>query len=414
MNDCIKTLTEKIKNINDKPYYILNACFCMFLVLCGLSTTHTYDYSIHTQSMASISFYPPAFLDLLKNAGYPLWHITDNYIMKLLSCTPAHAAGLSSGFWLVVSFCGVLYFMQKWFGDTVNKYLVCSLCFILFIVGPIWIPWKNHLIIIGCGGPNVWHNATNICGRAVGVFAFFCFMKVLEKMVNSDYSYIPSLKQCIGLSFLFVFSLFAKPSFMQSFAPSFGILLIYHLIKSRGKSIKEFGVFCAVSILPFLYLMRQFLFYFSTSDQTPGIVTQQQSSGIQIYFEDFGAILHSIDCQFLILMFPIIMSVIVAVKGKFDMYNAVVWLMDLISFMAVILLHGAAQGEMGWACYIAYFFNYMVGLRDFIRLYFTDCKWDNQKIKKATFVAACLVLAINLLVGVYYLYKMAIVKVSIF
>ena len=403
-------MIEKIKNISDKPYYLLNTVFCVFLVLCGLFTNHTTDYPVHTDSMAHISFYLPDFFKLITGAGYPLWHITGRLIMLLLSCSPQTAAGLCTGIWLVASYLGVLYFTKGWFHQRVNKYLIALLCFFLFFVGPIWVKWKNPSIILGCGGPNVWHNATNICGRAVGIFAFFFCMKLLDKMISSDYQYIPNWKTGIGLSAVLFFSLFAKPSFIQTFAPAFAVLLIYYLIQSKGKLLKGFGVFCAAAVLPLVYLMRQFLFYFSSSGDNVGIMTEKQGTGIEIYFMGTGMLLKSIDCQFLILMFPMILSGIMWAKGKFDRYNAVVWLMDLFSVVYIQLLHGAAGGEMGWAYYIALFFVYLVGIRDFIYLYFSDCEWKDQRIKKATFAAACTVFSVNLLVGAYYFYKLAYCK----
>ena len=93
-------MIEKIKNISDKPYYLLNTVFCVFLVLCGLFTNHTTDYPVHTDSMAHISFYLPDFFKLITGAGYPLWHITGRLIMLLLSCSPQTAAGLCTGIWL--------------------------------------------------------------------------------------------------------------------------------------------------------------------------------------------------------------------------------------------------------------------------------------------------------------------------
>lgn len=90
--------------------------------------------------MSAISFYPPRFIEILWNSGYPLWHFTANITMRILGCGPTGVAGICSGLWLIVSFIGVLYFMQKWFDKKVNKYVISFLCFILFIVGPIWIP----------------------------------------------------------------------------------------------------------------------------------------------------------------------------------------------------------------------------------------------------------------------------------
>ena len=413
MNKLKKAFHTRYDSI-DKLYFIMNLIFCIAIFLCGYFTRHTCDYSAHSLGLASISFRPYKILRYINKSGYPLWFLCGGVICRVLSCSSNTGAGICTGLWLIISFLGVIYFLRKHFNEKANKYLVATLSFILFIVGPIWIPWKNKYIILGCGGPNVWHNATNICGRAVGIFAFFYCMILLEKMVKSDYTYIPNLKRCVCLSFILFLSLFAKPSFIQSFGPSFAILLIYYLIKSKGAFIKQFLVFCAASILPLLYLIRQFLFYFSTSNTNPGLVTGVSGNGITIEFPPVSDCLHTIDCHILILMFPMIMVVLMGIKGKLDIYHAVVWLMHFFSTTYAVVLHGAAHGEMGWAVYIAYFFVYLVGVRDFIYLYFMDCKWENTKVKAISFSAACTVLAVNILVGLIYLYLLIVLKKIIF
>ena len=398
----------------DKLYFIMNLIFCIAIFLCGFFTRHTCDYSAHSAGLDSVSFRPYKLLMLIYKSGYPLWFLCGGVICRVLSCSSTSGAGICTGLWLIISFLGLLYYMRKQFDEKVNKYLVANLCFILLIVGPIWIPWKYKYIIWGCGGPNVWHNATNICGRAVGIFVFFFCIMLLKKMIESDYTYIPSLKICIFLSFLLLFSLFAKPSFIQSFGPSFAILLVYHLIKSKGAFIKQFLVFCAASILPLLYLMKQFFFYFSTSSTNPGLKTMDSGKGIIIKFLPLSNILGAIDCHILILMFPMIMVVLMGIKGKLDIYHAVVWLMHFFATTYAVVLHGAAEGEMGWAVYIAYFFVYLIGIRDFIYLYFTDYEWKNAKFKAISFSAALAVLVANILVGLIYLYLLIVLKNEIF
>ena len=414
MNQFIHSL-QKRKNEIDKPYCFVNTLLCLCLFFCGFLTRHTCDYIVHTAGVASVSFRPALFWALLKKSGYPLWSISAHVFMKLFFCSSDTAAGICTGFWLMVSFGGVLYFMLKWFEKSgANKYIISVLCFVLFIVGPIWIPWKNPRIIIGCGGPNVWHNATNICGRAVGIFAFFFCMAFLERIIHSDYKYIPSVKKCVLLSFLLFFSLFAKPSFLQSFGPSFALLAIYHLIKSKGKMIKQIGMLCAISVLPFLFMIRQFFFYFSTSESNPGLMTTREGSGIVFSLPPFSSFLHTVDCQILILMFPMIMTAIMYFKRKLDTYHAAVWLMDGVATFCACCLSWAAYVEMGWSVYIAYFFVYLIGIRDYISLFFTDCKWNSDKCKKITFIASTVVLLINLLVGIIYLYVLIVRHFSIF
>ena len=245
-------------------YYALVAVFSLILFYLGIFTRFTTDYNAHTESMIKLSISPlmnplnwPSYF---ANKGYPLWFICGKAIMKIFSCPPQYAAGMCTGFFLVISYGGVIKFLKYKFGEKANNNLIALLAFILFIVGPVWLPWRNKYIIIGNGGPNVWHNATNICGRAIGIFAFYYSMKLLDIIIDSNYKKTPKAKQWIGLTFLYLLSLLAKPSFAQSFVPAFAVILIFYLIKKPKMFFKSFLCFLGVAILPLARLLWMHFF----------------------------------------------------------------------------------------------------------------------------------------------------------
>ena len=297
-----------------------------------------------------------------------------------------------------------------------DKKKVSVFTFVLFISAPVWLPWINEHIVLGVGGTNVWHNATNICGRAVGIFAFYYAMKLVDEMVESGYMYIPSFKKGIGLSILFVLSLLAKPSFAQSFVPAFAILLLFYLIKSKGVFFREILCFGAIAILPLIKLGTQFMHYFSTAPGEEGLNTLKSGEGIVVILPQMQDVISICENQVLILFFPITMLVaLIMSKRGLDRYHAITWMMVGFGLTYILTLKGAARGEMGWAYYIAAFMAYMVGIRDYVSMFYSG-QIDNSSNRKTRifYVISTIALIEQFVVGVFYLYRLIILGETIF
>ncbi len=403
----------------DKFYMILLIIFSMILFYICVLTRNTTDYPTHSASMAITPLRPLLnpfnWHSYFLERGYPLWHITGRMIMIILNCPKEWAAGINSGLWLVLSYFGVVKSL-KYLVKSVDGKILAILSFGLFIVAPIWLPWVNEHIVLGVGGTNVWHNATNICGRAIGILAFFYSMKLLDEMVGSGYSYLPPLRRGIELSLLFVLSLIAKPSFAQTFAPAFGLLLIFHLIKSKGAFFREFLCFIAIAFLPALKLGSQFFHYFGTTSGEEGLYTLKSSEGIIVILPEMSNVINVIGKQILVLFFPItvIISLLIT-KSRLDKYHAVTWTMLLIGVVYTLVLKGAATGEMGWAYYIAAFMVFMIGIRDYAVLFFSSqAVLVQSRVNKTLYVISTIALVEQIFVGIFYLYELIICGERVF
>lgn len=407
--------TEKI----DKSYYILIVVFSFILFYICILTRHTTDYGTHAASMETIPLRPLLnpfnWIEYFNEHGYPLWHMTGHLIMRILKCPADYAAGINSGGWCVLSYIGILRLL-RYLLDDVSKKKISIFAFLLFLVAPVWLPWKNAFIVLHVGGMNVWHNATNICGRAVGIFAFYFSMKLLDKSVKSDYGYLPTIKQGAILSVLYVVSLLAKPSFAQTFAPAFGLLMLFYLIKSKGKFLRQFLAFMAMAILPGIRLFMQFLRYFGTESGEEGLYTQKSGEGIRFIVPTGDAIVDMLGKQILVVLFPMVMIVIMVLTKKgLDRYHAISWTMLLIGVICVLCLKGAATGEMGWAYYIAAFIVFTVGIRDYLKTFFSKERLQvNVRVESALFIISTVVLIEQFVTGLFYLYKLIICGKIIF
>lgn len=403
----------------DRTYYLLVMIFSLILFYICVMTRHTSDYPVHSLSMERIPLRPLLnplnWYSWFDEHGYPLWHISGHIIMRLLNCPREWAAGINSGGWCVLSYLGALKTVE-YLTKSAEKRVVAILTFVLFIVAPVWLPWINERIILGVGGTNVWHNATNICGRAVGIFAFYYAMKLLDDMVESGYTYIPPFKRGICLSLLFVLSLLAKPSFAQTFVPAFAILLLFYLIKSKGAFFREFLCFAAIAILPVLKLGMQFLHYFGTSPGDEGLITSISGEGIIVVLPEILNVVGQYGRQLLVLLFPITMMIaLLATRRGLDKYHAIAWMMVEIGLIYVLTLKGAATGEMGWAYYIASFMAYMIGIRDYASLFYSGQSNNlGKRMDKVLYVVSTIALVEQAIVGVFYLYELIILGKTIF
>ena len=390
-------------------YYFLVCLFSIILFYLGVFTRFTTDYYAHTKSMEKLSISPLLnplnWANYFSTKGYPLWFICGKVIKRVFSCPSNYAAGICTGSFLVISYIGVLVFYNYKFEKKANNNLIALLAFILFIVGPVWLPWQNKYIIIGNGGPNVWHNATNICGRAIGIYAFYYSMKLLDIIIDSNYEKTPKLKQWILLSLVYCLSLLAKPSFAQSFVPSFGILLIFFLVLGRKKFVIPFLCFLGTAILPLLRLAQMSFFYFGEE----GIYTNTTGEKFLIIIPSMINIIKIVKMQILIFLFPIVISTIMIFKKKINRYHILLFMMLAFSIFYVLAFKGSAMGEMGWAYYIAAFFVFLLSIHDYIYLFFFRKINNNFKlIEVLLFVISTIILLEHFAVGLWKLFQLIV------
>ena len=417
---CMNKGKDMIIVKKDREFTALVAVFAMILFYLCVMTRHTCDYPGHAAGMARIPLRPllnPSnWISYFSEHGYPLWFMTGHLIMRILNCPQDYAAGIDSGIWHVLSYVGVLELFRYLLGDNVNKRHIAVLTFILFLVAPVWLPWRREHIVLGVGGINVWHNATNICGRAVGIFAFYFSMKLLDIIVDTDYTYKPKVKMCILLSILYVISLLAKPSFAQTFVPAYGLLLLYYLIKSKGKFLRQFLIIAALAVPPILRLLTQLMYYFGTNTAEKGLMVERTGEGILVVLPTFDTIVNQVFNTACVLLFPIVMLVImILLKQRLDKYHAISWMMYLFGISSVLCLKGAASGEMGWALYMSSFFVFMIGIRDYLKIFWArESPSANATFHHVLLMVSTIALTEQFITGLFYLYELIICRKILF
>lgn len=151
---------------------------------------------------------------------------------------------------------------------------------VLFLVGNLYSP-KNTAFFgfdyayrcMGIYTPNPFWNATYMATRPFTIICFFEAAKLLR-----EYRENFSWKACIPFAVSLFLTTITKPSYTMILVPLMGIILLSHLIQSRGKSFRNAFYLCVTMIPTGLDLLYQFFGVFT------GTNIEGEETGIAIAF----------------------------------------------------------------------------------------------------------------------------------
>ena len=114
---------------------------------------------------------------------------------------------------------------------------------------------------LGAFGQNPFHNATYIATRPFAIISFFLFSRIL-----ASYEEKPHYPDFFWFSLSLLLTTLTKPSFTFIIVPAAGLILLYRLIRSKGKNWKSTFLFAATAIPTFCVLLYQFSAVFEPAD----------------------------------------------------------------------------------------------------------------------------------------------------
>jgi len=288
---------------------------------------------------------------------HPLWHLLVKGLSELSGLSLSCAAVIVSSV-LLLLWSLLLY----WTAGTLLKEVLKPLSplwkqvvllvtvYIIFVVGPLWLPGYSRYIFLGVGSPNIWHNVTLWTVKPLALLAMIFSVRYLEENRHS-YLY-PALASTL-------LSIFAKPSFVIVFLPALLLLgFSKHYFGRRG----AVSFFLLLFGFSFLILAYQFFNTFGTG------------SGISI--DLFGV--WSVSSQnipvsiFLALAFPLFLFLAVPAVRK-DNFILLSWYQVLIgiALFATLAENGPryAHGNFGWSYQIAMTMLYVFSIIGFFRVF---------------------------------------------
>jgi len=357
-------------------YYLLIFLVSMFLISHQLLEGYPSDTTFHMRSVEQL-------FDGTLFVPYPLWHICVHY-MSYVTINDKMAASLVTAIFITLwayIIHGVLhYLLGEAHEDRVSTFKILSLVSVIFVIGPIYLPFFNEKIYFGQGSPNVWHNVTLFTVKPFALLTFFFTILVLK---NNN------IRNYFILSIIFLtLSMFAKPSFALVFIPA---LLVYYI--SRRKYTNITFIFVCTMLAIFMSIAYfQYLNMFG-ENQTKIII-----DFLGVWSQFSPNVLISIllglgfPSAFLMLNFRISME---------DDWIYLAWLMTVISIILYAFLAEEGEryghGNFGW--------SYLVSMS--ILYIFTIAKFAEIMSSLGRFKVLTLnsILLYQVGVGIFYLSK---------
>jgi len=359
---------------NKNNMIILSFYFIIFFTVVFLTSHQLSGHNYASDLSTHILFIEPLFEGSVY-IPHPLWHIAVHYMTYITLDVKSAATIVNALFvvmWIYIVQMIYIYFVGK---EKKNNYTYVFL-FIIFIIGPAYIPFLTKYIIAGTGSPNIWNSATLIAVKPFALLAVFFTILSLEK--KHTYYYILS-----AISLLI--SIYAKPSFVIAFLPALILLMILKKFYS-----KENMTYVAIlSLISIGSLGYQFLHTFG-EDKTKIII-----SFLGVWSSASSNVLLSI---LLAILFPLFYLIFNLNKVKENNYLVLTWFMTFIS-----IIYAAFLAEEGDRFYHGNFFwSYMISLSLLYVFTLIDYFKNITDIKPYIKIFLNIVLLWQVFVGLYY------------
>lgn len=269
------------------------------------------DYIDHMLWALSLS--PSAVRASFYNGSARLWHICVRFLFLHVthnlwtSTAIVTAAADAAAYFLVFRI-----FEEALPERTPPRWLLSLLVAAPFIVSALTLP--GGTLYVDVGAVNTWHNPTNIMVRPFAAAVFYMTVRIYNRYRYGSRSILaergteidPAFRESFFRRFrhpvftwaelilyplCLLFSAYAKPSFLQFFAPAICVFLIIELIRTKGRLFP----FCVKLALPYipvaLILLAQLFKLFPGGVSVSGGESAETAaaaaatgSGISVYF----------------------------------------------------------------------------------------------------------------------------------
>lgn len=372
--------------------YLLSALFFFITIfIITYNSAPWGDYLVHANT--AVHFNWRNLRDSMSEIPYPLWHISVNLLNRVFFVPIRYAVAIATALLYTADYCVI-----RNLAVVYNREIAASkikridlLVLSLMYVGPIYIHAFSESMFAGQGSPNVLHNPTIICSYALALICVYLFVRMLEKLrKNEKITTIDYIRSGI---FLF-FSVFAKPSFIQIFAPAVAAAFVIMLIKTKGKSF-QFELKYFLSCIPAgLYCIIIFVIT---------VLCQEDSEGGGVAIGFFTVWSTSSKCIPVSVMLALGFPIAYILAQRKNIINKIPYCISLLcllfGFLEYALLYETGRrmhhGNFGW--------GYLTGMT--LIFAFTMVDWIKPLFeKKKTMIIPFVIYILHLVCGfTYYL-----------
>ncbi len=270
-----------------------------------------------------------------------------------------------------------------------------SVCvFALLFVSMVFPPKGMYLpgilnIYAGVFTPNPLHNATYNATRPFATMVFFLFPVILD-----EYEEKINWKHNLWFGLFLLLTTMTKPSFTFIMVPAAGLIMLYRLIRSKFRGVKEFFLLGICFIPTFIALLYQFFGVFAPEGDGERGIGFGFAEVWSTYCENIPLAIG------LALGFPILVLLLNLGELKKDKWYRFSWQMYLVSLVEILCFF-----EKGYRKYdLNFSWSYMHGLfYVFVATVMVLIRKTWKKEGKWWLIAAqWLALGWHLLCGIYY------------
>lgn len=268
------------------------------------------DYLSH--AIWAMAMSPEAVLASFYDGSERLWHV---FVKLLFSCGVKNIWAAAAA--VTAAADAAAYFLvYKSLETAVSKkfprWLLAALTVSVFVVNALTLPGFSSYI--GRGAVNTWHNPTNIMVRPFATAVFFMTVRIYnrhryglhatlipEESSRTDFAFeggfgtqflrpVYTKVEIVLYPLCLLLSTYAKPSFLQFFAPAILIFLLIDVIRTKGMLL-PFCIKLALAYIPAaIILFSQFFSFFGSAGLVSAAAVETAEaatgagSGIALYF----------------------------------------------------------------------------------------------------------------------------------
>ena len=346
------------------------------------------DYFLHC--LWAMEMTAKSMLRSFVDGSERLWHIlvnlTANYLITDMFKASAAVTALADA--------GAFFLVFKTFDAALPqktpRWLPALIIAAPFVVSSITVPGGG--LYAGVGAVNTWHNPTNIMVRPLAAAVFYMTVRIYNRQKCGEHAVLVlndggfsfeggffaqfkkpvyTRAELILYPVCLLLSVYAKPSFLQFFAPAIFLFLLIDLIRTKGMLL-PFCIKLALAYIPAAIILVMALRGFFPSGASVASVAAEaaaeteSASGIAIYFiapsfarpGDFLlSLADALKSLVLPCAFPIAIFLIGGRQGDTrSMAGLAAWCV-LAAYLETLLFHEtgsrAAHGNFLWGMYLA-------------------------------------------------------------
>ena len=361
--------------------------FVLFYAAAMRVTYVSSDYALHCKWALAMS--REAMIASFYDGSERLWHILVRFTFDHIT----HNLYMSSSAVTALADAAACFLVYRIIEQTVDRrmprWLLAIICFVPFAAAALAVPGATFYI--ETGGVSTWHNPTNIMVRPFAAAVFYMTIRIYNRRRSGEHAVIPqkagrfafrdgfaaqfrvpvfTRAELVLYPLCLLLSVYAKPSFLQFFAPAIFVFLLIDVIRTKGMLL-PFCIKLALAYIPAaLIMLMAFRGYFpsgaaaaETAAETAAAVSD---SGVMVYFlspefESAGVFLAALGGELLRFLrlsaFPLVIFAVAAGKKNLRPISRLALFGLLIAFAESLFFHEtgfrAAHGNFQWGKYLA-------------------------------------------------------------